>query len=515
MAPTFTSTASARAGVGDTLVPFLEAEMLVQQKRWSDAIPKLETARAVLASTPEMVVRSNLMLADCYGRVGAEEKRLAALRQAAEGDRGQDLARIAYARALERSDKLDEALAILLPMTGPKPEVRLDILRILIQKTSRLPIDQRRWKHVETELGEAEKILPQANEPLILMRVDLLAAQNRLDDAWAFLSSAQKKAPRNLQFRLVLARLAQRQGKNALALSVLDEAMNDLGPNLAIDLARLDYWAQRGGDEAKAAVSRLAETRKQLPPSDLPGFLDRLAFTELRLREPAKAREYWREQAALDPENLRLLLGLFNLAIDAADSADASDLVSKMRKVDGEQGTTWRFAAAASRMDQIRRGQHGDPRARRSDLDAISALASEIAERRPDWWGAALLQGEIAELEGRSDDVLSAYQRSIDQGNTQPAIIRNVIGLLSNRRRFADIDRLVGRLRDKGIAADDLAIAAAFDAIRKKDYERGLLLARRVIPPSSNPVQRPSCPGSNLDDIREGRGGWEGVSSGR
>src|SRR5208282_6071043 len=50
---------------------------------------------------------------------------------------------------------------------------------------------------------------------------------------------------------------------------------------------------------------------------------------------------------------------------------------------------------------------------------------------------------------------------------------------------FDDIDRLVKNLRDRGIAAEDLAIATAFNAIRIKDYERGLVLARHVIPASS------------------------------
>jgi tetratricopeptide (TPR) repeat protein len=60
-----------------------------------------------------------------------------------------------------------------------------------------------------------------------------------------------------------------------------------------------------------------------------------------------------------------------------------------------------------------------------------------------------------------------------------------LIGVLSDQKRFDDIDRLVTNLRDRGIAAEDLAIATAFNAIRKKDYERGLALARQVIPANS------------------------------
>ncbi len=57
-------------GLGDTYVPYLEAEILFQQKKWAEAIPKIEMARAVLRAAPQLAAQLNLMLAECYGRVG-------------------------------------------------------------------------------------------------------------------------------------------------------------------------------------------------------------------------------------------------------------------------------------------------------------------------------------------------------------------------------------------------------------------------------------------------------------
>ena len=68
----------------------------------------------------------------------------------------------------------------------------------------RQPRDQRQWQEAESHLREAEKALPQALEPLTLLRVDLLAAQDRLADARSLLSSARTKDPRNLRYRLAL-----------------------------------------------------------------------------------------------------------------------------------------------------------------------------------------------------------------------------------------------------------------------------------------------------------------------
>ena len=57
---------------------------------------------------------------------------------------------------------------------------------------------QRNWPEVERALVQAEKALPRETEKLVLVRVDLLLAQNRLANALSVLSSAQAKDPRNL-----------------------------------------------------------------------------------------------------------------------------------------------------------------------------------------------------------------------------------------------------------------------------------------------------------------------------
>jgi tetratricopeptide (TPR) repeat protein len=474
-----------RLGLAPGYAQYLDGRVSAARQRWDEAIKSLESARAVLVADTMITPRINLVLAECYGRVGAEEHRLDALRQLVESDRAPDSARVELARSLVRSDKLDQSIGMLLPIVERKPELRLDLVRLLIQKTSRQPRDQRNWQEAEHALVQAEKALPREIEQFVILRVDLLLAQDRLANALSVLSSAQAKDPRNLQYRLALARLTQRKGESTAALQILEQAEKDLGPSLDLQLARLDYWGLVAGDAAKAAVAKLAETRGQIPDANRPEFLDRLALVERFHGEPTLARQYWRELVALEPGNLRVLLGLFNLAVEAADHADALGLVSSMRKMEGEQGTFWRLAHATLLIDQVRRGENKARKPSADDLGVLRGLASELAQRRPGWWGAPLLQAEIAELEGRDDEVVAAYQQAIDLGNSQPAIVRRLIGMLSDQKRFHDIDRLVTNLRDRRTAAEDLAIATAFDAIRKKDYERGLALARQVIPANS------------------------------
>ena len=101
-------------------------------------------------------------MAECYGRVGAEEHRLDALRLLVESDRAPDSVRVELARSLARSDKLDQSIAMLLPIVERKPELRLDLVRLLIQKTSRQPRDQRNWQEVGGALlSRLRKLCPE------------------------------------------------------------------------------------------------------------------------------------------------------------------------------------------------------------------------------------------------------------------------------------------------------------------------------------------------------------------
>lgn len=471
-----------RAGLGETLVRFLDAEVLFQGKKWNEAIAELQTARAVLGAAPELVLRINLMIAECHGRLGSDDDRLEALRRAAEGKEGAETARLELVRALEQSGRLDQAIATLSPMAigGTNPAWRLDLVRLLLRKAIRQPRDRRNWPEIERRLDEAEKALSSTSEPVVLLRLDVLAAQNRLDEARTLLSRSLAREPRNLGYRLAMARLTQIQHRDDEALQFIDQAEKDLGTDPRITLARLDYWERRGGDTARTEVARLASSRNQIAAADRPAFLDRLGAVAIRLGRPDLARQYWRELAALQPENITVRLGLFDLALMAGDHNEPPQLIQAIRKIEGETGTNWRFAQAAWLLDQARHG-----RGRAEGVDEARRLAAEIVERKPNWWVGPTLNGEIAEQAGSVDQAISYYLQALEAGNTQPSFARRLVLLLDQRGRRAEVERVTQVLRDQGAALAEITIVQALDAIRARDYDRAISLARQLYPDGS------------------------------
>ena len=471
------------AGLGETLVRYLEAQILVQRRQWAEAIPKIETTRALLRSLPQLEAALDLWLVECYTHVGTEEKRLEALRAAAEGKTVRDSTRAELARALARAGKLDDAIAVLIPLAERVLELRLDFLSVLIQKAGRTPRDPGAWREVERQLSLADKTLPGSAERLTLLRADMLAARDRMDEARKLLTATQSKDPRSLPYRLALARLSQRQGKGPESLKILDEAEKELGPSLAIQLARLDHWGLQGDDAAKAAVARMAETTQQLAAADRPAFLARLAVTEIRLREPALARQHLAELAALRTDDFQVRLTLFDLAIEAGDHEAAAEMVQQVRKIEGDKGTHWRFAQATLWIDEARRGKSND------HLEAAQRLAAEICEQRPDWWAGPTLRGELADLAGSPDQAVEHYLQAVDLGNAQPPLARRLVALLNERNRISDIDRVAKLLGERGVALNEITLIKAVEALRRQDFDQAIALARQVYSENStNPT---------------------------
>ena len=152
--------------------------------------------------------------------------------------------------------------------------------------------------------------------------------------------------------------------------------------------------------------------------------------------------------------------------------------MSEIRKIEGDKGTFWRFAQASLLIDKVRRGVS-------HDLEEARALTAEISERRPDWWAGPTLNGELAELAGSPDLAIEHYLRAVELGNVQPSFARRLVGLLNQRNRFNDIDRVAQVLREQGVALDEITLIKAMDAIRKQDFDQGIALARQVFTETS------------------------------
>ena len=318
-----------RLGLADGYVQYLEGQVAMAQQQWHDAISRLDSARSLLAGNTAIVSRINLLLAGCHSRSGETEKRVAALERAASGQVNAPVAGPLLAQTMESEGRLDEAIRVHLLLVESRPQSRLDLVRLLILKNARLPEPQRHWPEVERRLHESERTMPKAVEDLArLLRRPARGPESRggspdgPDDR-----PAQRSAKSQLQARTDTYRPARSEDPPGTANPRPGGEGAGFQPG---DPARPPgtlgaVWGRSGHD----CRGKTGPGRKQLPSADLPLFLDRLAQTELRLREPALARQYWNELVALQPDNFSVLLSLFDLSLQSNDLAGAGSWLKR------------------------------------------------------------------------------------------------------------------------------------------------------------------------------------------
>ena len=133
----------------------------------------------------------------------------------------------------------------------------------------------------------------------------------------------------------------------------------------------------------------MADSRAQLSEADRPAFLDELGMALYRLGDSARSTKLWRELLTLQPDNLEVLRRLASAAIGTGDSAAFEEIVTLVRKIEGEEGTLWRYLEAVELIRQSGTAEPGKPApARKSqhpgerDLRQATELVVRISPSR-------------------------------------------------------------------------------------------------------------------------------------
>jgi tetratricopeptide (TPR) repeat protein len=452
---------------------YLQARLQMNRGDWLKAVPILERVHADLARWPELARQADLLLAECYGRMGNLDQQYVAYRRAAAADPLWPPACLGMAATLASMGQVDEALDAYRKLLPRVPEVRLAVARLLLVRNLALPAAQREWKEIHQLLDEAEKAKPDHPEVTIL-RAEVLAASGKAVSARELLTAAQVKHPQQVEFWIALAALAERQGQPRRALSLLNEAVRQLGDRPELRLAQARYWLKRGGKEAGPALTRLETGLDSFPEAARHPLLRGLAEAHARTGNAKKAAQLWARLAAELPLDLGIKLTLFDLALQTGDEAGVQRALTDMETIEGANGALVRCARATLLIEQ---GRKGDKQA----LEQAQTLISQVAGQRPSWPRVPLMEAEVHELRGDSGSAIKSYQRAVELGERSPEVIRRAAQLLYERRRYAEADELIQKLPDHAPLSGDLQRLAAELSVRRHDYTRAVKLAHQAV----------------------------------
>ncbi|HVS40495.1 MAG TPA: tetratricopeptide repeat protein [Gemmataceae bacterium] len=459
---------------------YLQARLDVDAGHYAAAAALLEERRPQLAASPEMTRQTDVLLGLCYQRLGNPDQQLAAFSRAADEARDWPPALLGRASGLLAVGKSDEALVEYNDIVQRDPrqlDARIQAVRLLILRNLRLPADKQDWKPAEILLNAAPEDQHKAVD-FRLAQIDLLAARGQTDEARKQLEDARKNDPKEIRYWLALAALADRDAgpdgakDPAKALAVLDDAQRALGDRVDLRLARAACIARMAPDEAVKRLPALEPGPDAFDAGERLRLLTGLADAYRRAGAPDAALRLCNQARTDAPDDLGVLLRLFDLSVETKDLAALPGLVDAIRDKEGTDGATWRCCEAA-RLILAARG--GD----KTDLPAARDLAAAAAKSRPTWSRPPLLEAEIDELAGDADAAADKYDKAVELGERRPEAIGQAAALQIKRGRPDKAKQLLEKLGDdKALFDEGLGRLATLASLMSRDSkERTLALA--------------------------------------
>ena len=226
----------------------------------------------------------------------------------------------------------------------------------------------------------------------------------------------------------------------------------------------------------------MAEGRSRFPEADRAALLDDLATALFGLGELGRATQLMQDRLKLSPDNLDALSKLASLALASGNLPEVGKIAERLKSVEGKEGTLWRYVDSQRLLAEA---GNSDSAHRDSLVKLATKEVDEILAARPEWWAGPLLRGQIAELAGKPQEAVRDYLRALDLGSTEVGLARHAFVLLYELQQFDQIDQLVAKLGERGAAPADLKLATALNALRRGDMNRGVSLAREVLPEDS------------------------------
>jgi tetratricopeptide (TPR) repeat protein len=478
-------------GLQPVLLDYLDARIGVAEGKWFDAVKKLERLYPLLEGKTELASQADLLLGLCYERLGDVDRRYSALRRAVNLDPSDVAARLGLAAALESMGRLDEALAEYRRLNDQAPGARLGEARLLILRNLRRPAAARDWAAVEQALDKAARVLADSSE-VILLRAEALVGSGQGERAGELLKKARDRQPARIELWIAMAELALRREMPGAAQTILEEARQRFGDRVELRLAAASRWAKRGGPEAARALAALEGDLDGFSSSDQERLLGGLADAFARMGDDASSSRLVNRLAQQRPFDFGLRFSQFELALKVGDEAAAKLIVAEMKALEDQlqtpqakSGAFWQCAQGRFLLWKATR--RGRAAIKREEIEQARVFLAEARSLRPSWALVPLSEAELDDLVDNTEGAIKGYQRAVDLGMHNWDILRRLVQLFYDRRRYEQAAELIRKLQEHGPIFVDPRFQrlAAEVSLRANDRARALDLAAKSIPAGS------------------------------
>ena len=477
------------------LPDYLDARLLIERQKWSEAILLLERVRGELPDASPWTSRVLVRLGSCYRQIGNVEQQLLVFRQAVNREPTWAIARQGQAAALLALGRLDEALKDLRQVTASAnvpSGAWCDLVRCLVLLNLRQASREREraetlWAEVDQAFAQAAKVEPRS-VAIVILQAEIQTAQKHFAEAQKILEAARSEFPRSETLECALADLALRQHDFARALALLDQAEKNLGNSLEVSQARLGLWSRQatGVDrtlgpqrisQARQAVTEVGQKAQSLAGADRARLLRDLAETWSLLGASRSAEQTWQRLVQEQPNDHRARLSLIEFLVQGGKVDEARQTLTVLDKLEGDKAAFGHYGQALLLV--------AESSGRAEKLSEARKRLGQAHNLRPDWGRPPLLEATIDELEGKIDQAIQHYRQAFDLGERTPRIVYRLVQLLQGRRHFSEAGNVLAAFEMQSVLSPDLARMGADIALAGNKIDRALALSRLAVPGDS------------------------------
>jgi len=484
-------------GAGSPAVGLLEARVLIAEQKWLQARQKLDRVRPLVAGSSDLTRQVDLYLGQCHEQLGEFDEQLEANRRVLSDDPTSLAARVGAASALIAAGKPDDALqefelvarAIPSDRLATIPQVWSPLLQLRVAAQMRRPAADRDWSAIDDLLDSLQQSASVTDAQIALLRSDVLLRKGEVATATALLTAAADANPADGQLVAALATVALRDNDLAGARAAVGRAAKEAADNPALLMIEAQLAARASADEATPALDSLERRCDSLAAADASRVLSALASVRLGMGQVEAAERIWTKALASSPDDLRLQWILFEIARDRGDLDAMQDRSAAIARAAGEASPQGRVARAGTLIQRVRAGQRKRlardqtvielTADERRDIDEARNLLIEAENDRPGWAQIQQSFADIAGLRGDLPTAIDRLQRASRLGPPNPAIIRQLVGLLYASNRFDEAQQAIARLGPEGLGGFE-RITAEME-LRSGNIEEAVTLAEKSV----------------------------------
>ena len=290
----------------------------------------------------------------------------------------------------------------------------------------------------------------------------------------------------------------------------LDEAKAAAGDVVQLRNTRGNVITRYTKDKEKAAA-QLAElekgidSAKQFSQAEQASFWNSQGAAYYRLRDYDNARRCFLKVAEKRPEDVTIRQTLFALALEFEKEADLDSAMSEVRKVAGSDTALYLYCVASRAIVQVERETSGKARlnsAQVAQLEEARTTLNQAMRSRPFWHELVRLLGRIDDLEGKYDEAVTNYQRSLELGPPNPVVMRRLVQLLYLLGRYPDVRDALSKMGTLS-SNDPLNMIDTVIRLKDKDTEGAVAKAKQAIADDPDKAENYFFLGQIYDQLKQ------------